>query len=89
MSNPFDEIADLKRRHEAATRARIKAEHEQGVAEERLATLRARLQELYGVGTVEQAKTLALEFRDQLRAEIAAMSEALDEAESIREGADA
>lgn len=79
MSDIDTTVANLKRRIEAATRARVRAEHELDAANAAAAAARKHLADEFGVTTVEQARTLHTQLTDDLNTAIATLCQQLDQ----------
>ncbi len=70
MSNLEADIAGLKAEHEAATRARVRAEHARDNALANAKSLRNKLKTEFGVTDLDQAKTLLASLEHDLQAKI-------------------
>lgn len=72
-------VADLKKRIDAATRARARAEHELDAAMAAAAAARKQLADEFGVGTAEGAKAKLATLENDLEQALADLNQLLGE----------
>lgn len=79
MPSIDQEVSDLKTRIEAATRQKIRAEHDQETARQAADSALERLKAEYGVSTVDEAKALMLSMQEELTSLISQTRQSLGE----------
>lgn len=77
MSSIEEQVLDIQTRIGAATRARVRAEHERDAASAALAEATTALREQFQVDSVEAATALLHQLREALRQELGTVQAAL------------